>query len=244
MKAKLPKKLWLMLVVLYATLRISILNIYKVYIGSGYDRAYGDKIFRWYANTLCDSVRMHRTVNDPYNLKLEPGKPYMVMCNHRSLYDIPLSVAILPGSVRFLTKQELRRVPIWGKALDCGEFVFIDRSDLEKAKQSLAEARKIMKSGVLLWVAAEGTRSDDSKLGAFKKGGFITAIEAGATIIPVGIRGTEKVMPPRKWEFYLDQEVSFNIGTPIDASAYTLEQRDELIEVVRAAIAELTGETA
>jgi len=135
MKAKLPKKLWLMLVVLYATLRISILNIYKVYLGGGYDRAYGDKIFQWYANTLCDSVRMHRTVNDPYNLKLEPGKPYMVMCNHRSLYDIPLSVA------------------------------------------------------------AEGTRSDDSKLGAFKKGGFITAIEAGATIIPVGIQARRRCCP-------------------------------------------------
>jgi 1-acyl-sn-glycerol-3-phosphate acyltransferase len=52
------------------------------------------------------------------------------------------------------------------------------------------------------------------------------------------------VMPPRKWDFYLDQEVSFNIGAPVDASAYTLEQRDELIEVVRVAIAELTGETA
>jgi 1-acyl-sn-glycerol-3-phosphate acyltransferase len=93
-------------------------------------------------------------------------------------------------------------------------------------------------------VAAEGTRSDDSKLGAFKKGGFITAIEAGATIIPVGIQGTEKALPPRKWEFYLDQEVSFTIGAPVDASAYTLEQRDELIEVVRAAITELAGETA
>ena len=244
MKAKLPKKIWLMLVVLYATLRISIQNIYKVYLGGGYDRAFGDRIFRWYANTLCDSVRMHRTVNDPYHLKLEPGRPYMVMCNHRSLYDTPLSVASLPGSLRMLTKQELRRVPIWGKALACGEFVFIDRTDLEKAKRSLAEARKVMQSGVLLWVAAEGTRSKDGTLGTFKKGGFITAIEAGATIIPVGIQGTEKVMPPRKWEFYLDQEVSFNIGAPIDASAYTLEQRDELIAVVRASIAKLLGETA
>lgn len=244
MKAKLPKKLWLMLVAIYATLRISLLNIYKVYLGSGYDRAYGDRIFRWYANTLCDSVRMLRIVNDPYKLKLEPGKPYMVMCNHRSLYDIPVSVASLPGSVRFLTKQAFRRVPIWGKALDCGEFVFIDRSDLAKAKQSLAEAREVMKSGVLLWVSAEGTRSADGKLGPFKKGGFITAIEAGATIIPVGIQGTEKVMPPRKLDFYLDQEVSFSIGATVDASVYTLEQRDELIEVVRASIGELIGETA
>ncbi len=244
MKAKLPRKLWIMTVAIYATLRISILNILKVYVGGGYSRAYADRIFRWYANLLCDSVRMRRIVNDPYGLELEPGKPYMVMCNHRSLYDIPLSVVSLPGSVRMLSKQELRRVPVWGKALDCGEFVFIDRSDLEKAKKSLAVARKVMESGVLLWVAAEGTRSDDGKLGKFKKGGFVTAIEAGATIIPVGITGTEKVLPPRTYDFHLDQEVFFNIGKPIDASVYTMEQRDELIEVVRTAMAELTGETA
>jgi 1-acyl-sn-glycerol-3-phosphate acyltransferase len=244
MKAKFFKKLQIMIVAIYATVRISVQNIYKVYLGGGYSRDFADRIFRWYATRLCDSVRMIRTVNDPYHLKLEPGIPYMVMCNHRSLYDIPLSVESLPGSIRFLTKQELRRVPIWGKALDCGEFIFIDRSDLEKAKQSLAVARKTMESGVLLWVAAEGTRSPDGKLGTFKKGGFVTAIEAGATIIPVGIQGTEKVLPPRTYDFYLDKEVTFSIGKPIDASRYTIEQRDELVLEVRNAMAELIGETA
>ena len=244
MKAKFFKKLWIMIVAIYATVRISLQNIYKVYLGGGYSRAFADRIFRWYATTLCDSVRMVRTVNDPYHLKLEPGTPYMVMCNHRSLYDIPLSVESLPGSLRFLTKQELRRVPIWGKALDCGEFIFIDRSDLEKAKQSLAVARKTMESGVLLWVAAEGTRSSDGKLGTFKKGGFVIAIEAGAKIIPVGVQGTEKVLPPRTLDFYLDQKVTFNIGAPIDASRYTMEERDQLIEEVHNAMAALCGETA
>jgi 1-acyl-sn-glycerol-3-phosphate acyltransferase len=235
MKAGPLKKLSIMIVAIYATVRISSLNILKVYVGGGYSRAFADKIFRWYADVMCKSVRMDVTLNDPHHLKFEPGKPYMVMCNHRSHYDIPLSVKYLPGSVRMLTKQELRKVPIWGKALSCGEFIFIDRSDLEKAKQSLVEARKVMESGVLLWVAPEGTRS-------FKKGGFITAIEAGATIIPVGIIGSEKVLPPKTWDFYLDQKVEYNIGAPIETSDYTLEQRDELMAVVHDAIAHLCGE--
>lgn len=242
MKAGPFKKLSIMLFALYATVRISILNLYKVYLGGGYDRAYADKIFRWYANALCKSVKMRDTVNDPHHLEFEPGIPYMVMSNHRSHYDIPLAVKYIPGSIRMLTKQELRKVPVWGKALSCGEFVFIDRSDLEKAKQSLAEARRVMESGVVLWVAAEGTRSRTGRLGEFKKGGFITAIEAGATIVPVGITGSEKVLPPKTWEFHLDQEVGFNIGEPIDASRYTLEERDDLIAVVRDSIARLCGE--
>jgi 1-acyl-sn-glycerol-3-phosphate acyltransferase len=242
MKAGLFKKWSIMLFALYATARISILNIFKVYLGGGYSRAYADKIFRWYANALCRSVKMRDTMNDPHHLKFEPGIPYMVMSNHRSHYDIPLAVKYIPGSVRMLTKQELRKVPIWGKSLSVGEFVFIDRSDLEKAKQSLAEARRVMESGVVLWVAAEGTRSRDGRLGEFKKGGFITAIEAGATIIPVGVIGSEKVLPPKTWEFHLDQEVEFTIGAPIDASRYTLDNKEDLIAEVRDSIAHLCGE--
>lgn len=242
MKAGPFKKLSIMIVAIYATARISLLNIFKVYLGGGYDRAYADKIFRWYADVLLKSVQMKVTCHDPHHLEFKPGIPYMVMSNHRSHYDIPLAVKYIPGSIRMLTKQELRKVPIWGKALSCGEFIFIDRSDLEKAKKSLQEAQKIMQSGVVLWVAAEGTRSRTGKLGEFKKGGFITAIEAGAVIIPVGVIGSEKSLPPKTWDFHLDQEVEFNIGEPIDASGYTLDNKEDLIAKVRDAIAHLCGE--
>ena len=79
-------------------------------------------------------------------------------------------------------------------------------------------------------------------MGTFKKGGFILAIEAGALIIPVGIRGSEKVLPPKTWEFFLDQKVDIHIGKPIDASSFTLENKDELIEAVRREISVLCGE--
>ncbi len=242
MKAGPLKKLGIMITALYATARISLLNIYRVYLGGGYDRAYADGIFRWYADVLLKSVRMKVTCHDPHHLEFQPDVPYMVMSNHRSHYDIPLAVKFIPGSIRMLTKQELRRVPVWGKALSCGEFVFIDRSDLEKAKRSLLEAQQVMKSGVVLWVAPEGTRSRTGRLGEFKKGGFITAIEAGAVIIPVGVIGSEKVLPPKTWDFHLDQEVEFNIGAPIDASRYTLDDKEDLIAVTREAVARLCGE--
>jgi len=166
------------------------------------------------------------------------------MGNHRSHYDIPLSVLAIPGSVRMLTKKELFKVPLWGKGMTAGEFISIDRHDFEQAKRDLAAARAKMEDGIVLWIAPEGTRSRSGRMGHFKKGGFVMAIESGATIIPMGIRGSEKVLPPKTLDFVLDQEVTIELGAPIEASSYTLENKEELMEEVRAAIARLCGEDA
>lgn len=242
MKANIFRKLWIMAISVYGTLRISIIVLYWVNIKKGYTRESADGLFRWWAKKLIKAVRVELEVEDDDNLKLEPEKRYIIMCNHRSHYDIPFSVLSLPGSMRMLTKKELFKVPIWGKALKAGEFVSIDRSNLEQAKKDLAEARKSMESGIVLWIAPEGTRSRDGKLGPFKKGGFVMAIESGATIIPVGINGSQKVLPPKTWNFYLDQKVTVCIGRPIEASRYAMENKDELMEEVRAAISKLCGE--
>lgn len=99
-----------------------------------------------------------------------------------------------------------------------------------------------MESGIVLWIAPEETRSRTGRLGPFKKGGMIMAIESGATVIPAGVQGTEKVLRPKSTEFFLDQDVTITIGAPIEAYGCTIEQKDQLLEDVRAAIAELCGE--
>jgi len=61
----------------------------------------------------------------------------MIMLNYRGLYDIPLIMLSLPGSIRMLTKKELFKVPIWDRGLQAGELISIDRFDLEQAKKDL-----------------------------------------------------------------------------------------------------------
>jgi 1-acyl-sn-glycerol-3-phosphate acyltransferase len=190
-----------------------------------------------------NAVRIKKKVFDPFNIRIEPGKRYIIMSNHRSHYDIPLMILSLPASIRMLTKKELFRIPLWGRGMAAGEFISIDRHNIEQAKHDLKKAREKMEDGIVLWIAPEGTRSRTGRMGPYKKGGFILAIEAGAQIIPVGIRGSEKVLPPKTWEFFLDQKVDIHIGKPIDTAAYTLENKDELIEAVRREIRILCGET-
>jgi 1-acyl-sn-glycerol-3-phosphate acyltransferase len=242
MKASLPRKILIMLVSLYVTLRITIIVLYWMNFKGGYPRKDGDGLLNWWSNGLVNAVRIQKTVFDPFGIRIEPGKRYIIMSNHRSHYDIPLTILSLPASIRMLTKKELFKIPLWGRGMAAGEFICIDRNNIEQAKQDLKKAREKMEDGIVLWIAPEGTRSQTGRMGTFKKGGFILAIEAGAQIIPVGIRGSEKVLQPKTWEFFLDQKVDIHIGKPIDASAYTLENKDELIEAVRREISILCGE--
>ncbi|RJP31574.1 MAG: 1-acyl-sn-glycerol-3-phosphate acyltransferase [Actinobacteria bacterium] len=244
MRANILQKLRITIVTIYATLRITLIVLYKVNIRGGYPRWYGDKWLRWWAQKLVDAVGIDYKVNDPHGVRIEPGKRYIIMCNHRSHYDIPLMVLAMPGSVRMLTKKELFKVPLWGRGMAAGEFISIDRKDFEQAKKDLAAARAKMEDGIVLWIAPEGTRSRTGRMGPFKKGGFVMAIESGATIIPVGIRGSEKVLPPKTLDFVLDQEVTIDIGTYIEASDYTMERKEDLMEAVRSSIARLCGEAA
>jgi 1-acyl-sn-glycerol-3-phosphate acyltransferase len=242
MKASLPRKILIMMISLYVTLRITVIVLYWTGIKGGYPRKDGDGLLTWWSNELVNAARIKKTVFDPFNVRIEPGKRYIIMSNHRSLYDIPLTILSLPASIRMLTKKELFRIPLWGRGMAAGEFIFIDRHNIEQAKKDLHAAREKMEDGIVLWIAPEGTRSRTGQMGPFKKGGFILSIEAGAQIIPVGIRGSEKVLPPKTWDFFLDQKVEIHIGKPIDASAYTLENKDELIKVARREISALCGE--
>lgn len=164
---------------------------------------------------------------------LDLSKPYLFMSNHQSLFDIPVLFAVLKGRLRMVTKKELFRVPIWGQALQVAEFIAIDRKDRYKAVESLKEAARLMQSGINVWIAPEGTRSKDGKLLPFKKGGFMLALETGATIVPVAIKGTLRVIPKKSFRLRLGQHVEVEFGEPIEASEYSLETRDALMKRVR-----------
>jgi 1-acyl-sn-glycerol-3-phosphate acyltransferase len=225
---------------IYATLRISVPTIYEVYRGT-YRRSDGDARLRWWSRRLLELVELDSRIIDAERFMPAAGKPTILMSNHQSLYDIPLILATLPGSIRMLTKKELFRVPIWGRGMKAGEFVSIDRKDHRQALRDLGEARRKMEDGILLWIAPEGTRSRDGRLGDFKKGGFMLAIETGARIFPIGIRGTRDILPAHGLRLRLGCSAELRIGHAIDAARYAVENREELMAEVERRICDLAG---
>lgn len=228
---------------IWATFVVSVATILDAYRGV-YRRSAGDARLRRWSQRLLDLVALRCNVVAPPGFRFEPGRATILMSNHQSLYDIPLIFVALPGSIRMLTKKELFRVPIWGRGMKAGEFISIDRKDRRQALRDLEAARRKMEDGIVLWIAPEGTRSRDGRLGELKKGGFILAIETGASIVPIGIRGASAVLPPGTLRgVRLGCTAEVHIGAPIDASAYSVDTRDELTAEVSRRICELAGIT-
>ncbi|WP_203142695.1 lysophospholipid acyltransferase family protein [Marinobacter mangrovi] len=163
----------------------------------------------------------------------EDGRRYIILCSHASHYDIPLSFVALPGSIRMLAKKEMFGIPLLGPAMRAAEFPSVDRSNHDRALADLERAKTMMESGIVLWAAPEGTRSPDGELGRFKKGCFHLALDTQAIIVPVGIRGNERVLPARTWHINLGQQVDFCVGEPLDSRQYSREQLPELMAEVR-----------
>ena len=224
-----------------ATLRISIETLWDVYRGRHRRRTVDRRLRRWSARLL-GLARMDSVLVNPEGIEIPRDRPVILMSNHGSLYDIPLLFFVLPGSVRMLTKKELFSIPIWGRGMAAAEFISVDRKNHERALRDLDVARRKMEDGIAVWVAPEGTRSLDGALGPFKKGGFMLALQTGAMIVPIGIRGARQVLPTKTLlGLCYGVQASVHVGLPIDACAYGVERRDDLMLDVRARIQELAG---
>lgn len=235
---------WILLRSYWITGYYSILAISKGFVGRP-SRAWVDQLLDNWVTHLLQLVNAECRVINPYQVRIEPGKPTIIMCNHTSAYDIPICYKVFPNiSMRMLAKKELSRVPLLGRGMKAAEFPFVDRKNRSQAIKDLAYARELMESGIVLWIAPEGTRSMTGKLLPFKKGGFITAINTKATIIPIAIRGAYEILPPRSFRFNLNQQAEVHIGEPINAADYSLENKEALVERVHAQIKSLAGETS
>lgn len=100
---------------------------------------------------------------------------------------------------------------------------------------SIEMAADSIRAGNSFLIFPEGTRSRTSELLPFKKGGFIMAISAQAPIVPVAVSGGRAAMQKGSW-FVRPVMVDVRIGQPVETAGYTLDDRDRLIEIVRAKI--------
>lgn len=163
--------------------------------------------------------------------RLPPGA-CVYAANHASFVDIWVMVARLPGSVRFVAKRELYRIPIFGWALRATRQIPMDRRDREAAARSYQSAADVVRAGRSVIVFVEGTRSRDGRLSEFKKGGFVLAIQAGVPLVPVYLRGTHAAMP-RGGLWLRRRPVALVVGEPISTTGLTYDDRGALLARVR-----------
>ncbi len=228
MKVGIFRKGWIMLV---STKIIFIMCLRGIWYG--YRGRHHVVSFRLYdsALLLLDLVRAKVDVSGQENIIIRQDRKYIIMCNHSSHYDIPLSLIAFRGAnIRMIAKKELFSIPLFGAAMKATKTVCIDRKNLKQAIKDLAYAKQVMSQGFIIWVSPEGSRLRTSENKALKKGGFITAIQAKAMIIPMYINGAENILPAKTWDFYLEQKISVKILPQIDASEYAASSLPELMD--------------
>lgn len=223
------------------TMDISVRTVVQYWRGpKKMTREWSDKTIQSWASRLLNAAKVDLHVHKPFPIQLDPARSYVIMCNHTSHFDIPISLVALAGwSVRNMAKRELYNIPVFGKAMVSADFPIIDRQNRRQSIKDLAYAKQLMEKGIIVWVAPEGTRSPTQALGEFKRGAFVLAIDAKAMIIPIGIHGAGAILPTKTLNLDYGRRVDVTIGQPIDAAEYTSKDKDVLLHRVRDAIAGL-----
>jgi 1-acyl-sn-glycerol-3-phosphate acyltransferase len=236
-----PKSLALSLHNIYETLLISWPTVVDAFAGRVTMEECDRRLASWAAEIAKNSAYDLEVVGREHlGGDGHARETFLVMSNHQSLYDIPVLFHVLGANLRMITKAELFKVPIFGPAIKHAGFISIDRSNRERAIESLDLAKRKISGGLNVWIAPEGTRSKTGELLPFKKGGFNLALEAGLRILPVTLRGTRDILPAKGTRSMAHAHVRATIHAPIDASAYAAKGlkkgRDDLMRDVRAAL--------
>lgn len=172
-----------------------------------------------------------------------PGRSYIVMANHASMYDIPVLHYLLgrDRDLRWVGKHELLRVPVFGRIFAASRHVAIDRDDRARSIAALRDAAAASAEGMSFVVMPEGTRGSSDRLLPFKKGGFHLAIDTALPILPVGILGSERLMRKGAW-WILPGAISVRIRPAIPTASLTKARLEELLQRVRGQIHAALGE--
>ena len=167
---------------------------------------------------------------------LDRSRTYVFVANHTSNIDVPAIVSVSPEPLRFIAKQELGRIPLFGWAARRMGHVFIDRRDSHGAAKAIGGRIARGLRGVGLFFFAEGTRSTTGDLLPFKKGAAVAALGTGLDCVPIGIAGARDVLAPKGFSLFRPGPIAVVFGEPIAVAGHTLEDRDRLVAEQRTAV--------
>lgn len=161
---------------------------------------------------------------------------YIVVCNHQSIYDTLAIYGYLPLEFKWVMKKELESMPFVGASCKALGHVFVDRSNSEKAKKSLIESKHKITDGVSAFFFPEGTRSPHGQLINFKKGAFRMAKDLGLPILPVSIKGANKIMAANSL-LICPHTITLTIHSEIDSETVKNNSVNELLKQAKEVVA-------
>jgi 1-acyl-sn-glycerol-3-phosphate acyltransferase len=162
------------------------------------------------------------------------GENYIVLCNHNSFMDVPITTPAIPGGNKTIAKIELSRIPLFGLLYKTGS-ILVDRKSDASRKESYNKMKDVLREGMHMCIYPEGTRNKTSQpLKSFHNGAFRLAVDTGKRIIPAIIFNTRKVLPAHKTFYAMPHTVAIHFLAPVDRKPgeSVEELRDRLHEIM------------
>jgi len=159
------------------------------------------------------------------NLPVSGG--IIVATNHMSRMDIPVLFAnpVRP-EITALVADKYVNFPIIGWVSRVAGAVFIDRDRADFG--AFRVAQQLIKDGIAMGIAPEGTRSNISQLIEGKSGTVLLALKTKAPIVPVGLTGTEDSF--KRLLTFRKPHIVVRFGKPFSINEISRENREEALQ--------------
>jgi 1-acyl-sn-glycerol-3-phosphate acyltransferase len=164
--------------------------------------------------------------------KFKQGENYVVVCNHNSFMDVPVTSPGIPGANKTIAKIEMAKLPLFGIIYRRGS-VLVDRKSEESRLKSYTYMKRVLDMGLHMCIYPEGTRNKtDQPLKEFKDGAFRLAVETKKAIVPAVLFNTKKVLPQHKGFYFWPSKIEMHFLDPIPTSDLAKEDVKQLREHV------------
>lgn len=170
------------------------------------------------------------------------NRPAVFVFNHQSKADVVIIARLLRRDIAGVGKKEIKKMPLIGMTLELAGTIFIDRENSASAIEAMKPLVDAMRNqGKSVAIAPEGTRTITPRLGAFKKGPFHLAMQAGVPVVPIVIHNAGDVAPKGDFVFR-SATVEVDVLPPVDTSGWRRETVEEHVEEVREMFLEHLGQ--
>ena len=187
------------------------------------------RVSRLWCRLLCQLNGIDVVIVGQENILLD--RPQIFVSNHQGYFDIFTLSGYLPVQIRWVAKASLFKVPFMGGAMSASGYIPVNRDNRKQAYEAFNKTLEKIKAGCSIIIFPEGTRSEDGKVGPFKKGSNLIASRAKCPMVPVTIicsgdiikKGSASITPGR---------FRIIISPPIEPSS-DKKENEEVLESIR-----------
>jgi 1-acyl-sn-glycerol-3-phosphate acyltransferase len=185
-------------------------------------------LYHWFTPVFLGLVGIRMHVTGLENIRTD--KSAVIIGNHRSALDFIVHCHSYPGVFRFLAKQELTKIPIFGWVV--GKMcLMVDRSSAMSRARSMVALKQHLEHGWSIFIYPEGSRNQTSEpLAPFYDGAFRLAIQSKTPLAIVVIKNISDITSSAKSVDLSPGKLYIHWCGMLDTTDYTADRMQELKE--------------